>query len=279
MPFFGFYFEPVRCATEALGPTAERQTTASTARAAGTSATTTTEWASFRLLRSRRPPPTPDGTAATSAAREASHAAAREAAAAAAANTTAAEPASAAVDAQASKVAAEARATTAAVAAQAVGLEPAATTELKGKYLALFFGASWCPHCRTFATRLHQVYSQLQHLQDQQQPRFEAVYIPCDRSPVEFAAFAYTMPWLSLPFGDYSALIRRYGVRSLPSVIIIRPDDQVLLSDAVPIINDRDAAQKLQNMFERFGPFESSYDRYKTLFGMQTQPKPSSTKW
>ncbi|CDI82220.1 hypothetical protein, conserved [Eimeria praecox] len=254
MPFFGFYREPIQCATEILGPTAEGRAAAATVSGKATQ-TTATGCKPSCLLRSTRSPPTPDGTVATAAAREAFLAAAREVAAAAAAT----EPASVARHAQASKVAAAtAGRTPAAAAADAVGLEPVPTTELRGKYLALFFGASWCRHCRTFADRLHQVYSQLQHLQEQHQhqqqekphPHFETLYIPCDRSPAEFAAFACTMPWLSLPFGDYTTLIRGYGVRSLPSLVLIRPDGEVLISDAVPIIYDRDAAQKLSSILD-----------------------------
>lgn len=198
MPFFGFYHrEPAICAAAPSGPihhggadAAPAPTREAAARAPAAQATqkkaAVAEWVPLFLLRSGKPPPTPDGSTAMAAARQSSQAAAYEAAAAAveALNTT--------------EDMGNANGSTPAVkaAARAVGLEPVPPAELVGKYIALFFGASWCPHCRDFSARLHQVYSQLKQLQQEQQPPlFETIYIPCDRSPAEFAAFAYTMPW------------------------------------------------------------------------------------
>ncbi|XP_026191321.1 uncharacterized protein LOC113146880 [Cyclospora cayetanensis] len=265
MPFFGFCREPILCTARPSSPTLERRTgeaadvAASKKGVAELSTATATASAAGGgpplLLRSSNPPPlAAEGSAEGAAQFKASHGAAREAAAAAVERfSTAGE---AAVD------------KAVAAAAQAVGLAPAAPTELKGKYIALFFGASWCPHCLTFAAQMRRVYTQLrQQQQNEGQPHlFEAVYVPCDRSPADFAAFACTMPWLSLPYGNHGALIRRFGVRSLPTVVLFTPDDQVLTSNAVPIINDLHAAQKLTSLFQRLGPFDSDANRYERLF-------------
>lgn len=197
MPFFGFYHRgPAICAARPSGPIHDCGAGAPPAPPVEAAARTpaaeeaqkkaaVAEWVPLFLLRSSKPPPTPDGSKAMAAARQSSQAAAYKAAAAAVEANTTADMENANGSTSAAKAA-----------ARAVGLKPVPPAELVGKYIALFFGASWCPHCRDFSARLHQVYSQLKQLQGEQQPPpFETIYIPCDRSPAEFAAFACTMPW------------------------------------------------------------------------------------
>ncbi|PHJ25485.1 thioredoxin family redox-active protein [Cystoisospora suis] len=63
-------------------------------------------------------------------------------------------------------------------------------TSLEGKYVGLFFGAAWCPYCKTFMTSLLNFYNLLHPTN-----MFEVVYVPLDRNMREYKSFVNTMPW------------------------------------------------------------------------------------
>ncbi|PFH32136.1 putative thioredoxin family redox-active protein [Besnoitia besnoiti] len=144
---------------------------------------------------------------------------------------------------------------------RALWLTPAAPV-LDGKYVGIFFGAAWCPSCKTFMSALIRFYNFLQPT-----GMFEVIYVPLDRNIQEYRGFVQAMPWYALPFKHPGELLRRYKVRSLPSLVLVTPDDAVLTGDAVELIKESGSTEKFAQIFQRFSGPVSLGNRFRTLFG------------
>lgn len=106
-------------------------------------------------------------------------------------------------------------------------------TDLKAKKIGLYFSAEWCPPCRQFTPVLLKAYNELK---SRNENSFELIFVSSDRS--ERAMFNYMkkakMPWLAVAYeGRYrDNLARRYGIRSIPSMIIIDQMGNTLSTNA-----------------------------------------------
>lgn len=92
------------------------------------------------------------------------------------------------------------------------------------KMVGLFFGAYWCPPCRTFTPQLLDAYMSIN---GKQPNSIEIVYISSDRDKSAFTDYFETMPWLALPFEDTSrkdSLSEQFDVDGLPQLVILRND-------------------------------------------------------
>eukprot|EP01052_Picozoa_sp_SAG31_P041140 SAG31_NODE_6156_length_2145_cov_2.099218_3_plen_313_part_00 len=72
------------------------------------------------------------------------------------------------------------------------GQSVAGNSALRGKTVALYFSAHWCPPCRGFTPTLVQTYSALK----QQNRDLEVVFISSDRDQAGFNEYLGQMPWL-----------------------------------------------------------------------------------
>ena len=95
------------------------------------------------------------------------------------------------------------------------------TSSLEGKVIGLYFSASWCGPCRAFTP-------QLVEFRDRNDEKFEVVFVSSDRSGEDQQAYMkdYDMEWPAIPFDSplRQELGAKYGIRGIPSLIII--DDQ-----------------------------------------------------
>eukprot|EP00747_Dinoflagellata_sp_TGD_P086402 gnl/TRDRNA2_/TRDRNA2_163275_c0_seq1.p1 gnl/TRDRNA2_/TRDRNA2_163275_c0~~gnl/TRDRNA2_/TRDRNA2_163275_c0_seq1.p1 ORF type:complete len:200 (+),score=31.63 gnl/TRDRNA2_/TRDRNA2_163275_c0_seq1:52-651(+) len=114
---------------------------------------------------------------------------------------------------------------------------------LVGKHVGLLFGANVSP-CWGFVRALSKVYKAVVP-----EYPFEVVYVSADKSFREYNRFVRSMPWLSVPFRDNSALFAKYGVpfdlRGWPTLVVVAPDDKVVFEDACPIVRQCVAESKL----------------------------------
>lgn len=96
---------------------------------------------------------------------------------------------------------------------------------LKGKMVGLYFSAHWCPPCRQFSP-------QLVSFRDANQSDFEIVFVTSDKD--EKAQFEYMkelgMKWPTLKFGSEAInnIKGKYGVQSIPTLIILSPDGETV---------------------------------------------------
>ncbi|KAI6176228.1 Antioxidant, AhpC/TSA family [Aphelenchoides bicaudatus] len=107
-----------------------------------------------------------------------------------------------------------------------------AEEHLKGKVVALYFSAGWCPPCRAFTPKLKAFYEKLAAAGK----NFEVIFISRDRAEEDLKEYYqdHHGKWTYLPFGspqiqDYLA---KYEVKTIPSMKVIKPDGTVIVQDA-----------------------------------------------
>jgi len=97
--------------------------------------------------------------------------------------------------------------------------------ELKGKYVGLYFSASWCGPCRTFTPKLIK-------FREQNEKTFEVVLVGSDGSAKAQANYMkkYNMPWLALKNQSDEAreLSLSLKVEYIPYLIVLDPDGNVV---------------------------------------------------
>ena len=124
---------------------------------------------------------------------------------------------------------------------------PADADALKGKVVALYFSAHWCPPCRFFTPKLAAAYE----MANEDNHRFEVIFVSSDDSAAEQAQYMKEMhgDWLRVPFGEAcSNLKQKYGCfgrkeqprwpsatrrNGIPALVVIGPDGSELEFDGV----------------------------------------------
>lgn len=97
---------------------------------------------------------------------------------------------------------------------------------LDGKYVALYFSASWCPPCRHFTPILTEAYEAWR----KEKKPIEVVLVPFDRTADAAQAYLGKMPWIGLAFDSdrVQQLARQYGVSGIPSLVVLNPRGEVV---------------------------------------------------
>ncbi|NWX71270.1 NXNL1 protein, partial [Alca torda] len=109
---------------------------------------------------------------------------------------------------------------------------------LENKVLLLYFGSGQCPRCRQFAPILKDFFLRLtDEFYVERASQLVLVYVSRDETEEQQSAFLRSMPkrWLAVPFGDAfkRELELRFGVSEVPVVVVLRPDGEVIVSNAV----------------------------------------------
>lgn len=109
-------------------------------------------------------------------------------------------------------------------------------TALEKKVLGLYFSASWCPPCQAFTPNLVSAAEKLR----EQGKNFEILFISNDRNKQQFDEYFNKMnSFLAVPFEDTNkrALLQEtLNIRSLPTLVWVGPDDEVLTRSGVAAI-------------------------------------------
>jgi nucleoredoxin len=99
---------------------------------------------------------------------------------------------------------------------------------LKGKVVAVYFSAHWCPPCRTFTPELVK-------FAHENQAKLAVVFVGCDRTPAQMFAYMKEakMPWGAVPFKPMTdqALIKENDVKAIPTMVIFGKDGKWLRKD------------------------------------------------
>ena len=97
--------------------------------------------------------------------------------------------------------------------------------EVEGKYIGLYFSASWCGPCRSFTPKLIK-------FKEEHNANFEVILIGSDGSAKAQANYMkkYKMPWLALKNQSDGArkLSRTLGVEYIPYLVVLNPDGEVV---------------------------------------------------
>uniref|UniRef100_A0A7E4W513 protein-disulfide reductase n=1 Tax=Panagrellus redivivus TaxID=6233 RepID=A0A7E4W513_PANRE len=122
----------------------------------------------------------------------------------------------------------------------------AATAEdLKGKMVALYFSAHWCPPCREFTPKLKKFYEEAVNA------GLEIVFISWDNTAKDQEAYLNKAHgnWLYIPHGDagIEKLNKKYNMRGVPWLVLLNNDGSKAINDVVDDVEDltvKDALKK-----------------------------------
>ena len=109
-------------------------------------------------------------------------------------------------------------------------------SELENKMVCLYFSKNSDENCQRFNPLLRKTYNELKLMGKD----FEVVLISQDLSETQFREGFRTMPWLALPFKHKACakLVRCYDLRILPTLVILGPNREIVIPNAVGIIED-----------------------------------------
>ncbi|GLU01107.1 hypothetical protein SLE2022_184320 [Rubroshorea leprosula] len=109
-------------------------------------------------------------------------------------------------------------------------------SQLVGKTIGLYFGAHWCPPCRTFTLQLVEAYNELISNGAQS---FEVILVSTDRDQKEFDLNLSSMPWLAIPFEDRTRqdLCRIFNIKAIPELALIGPDGKTITTKGKNMIS------------------------------------------
>ncbi len=111
---------------------------------------------------------------------------------------------------------------------------------VQGKFLGLYFSASWCPPCRHFSPVLCETYNKLKAKRND----FEFIFISSDQDEASFKEYFHKMPFLALPFDkekEKSALGSLFEVEGIPTFVIVDSNGKVVTTDArSAVMGDQD---------------------------------------
>lgn len=92
--------------------------------------------------------------------------------------------------------------------------------KLKGKLVAIYFSAHWCPPCKAFTPKLVA-------FRDKNEAGLEVVFVSYDKSQQEKDKYMQEtqMKWPTVPFQSQSGkdLAKKFSVRGIPTLVVLSP--------------------------------------------------------
>lgn len=140
-----------------------------------------------------------------------------------------------------------------------------ASSELKDKYLMLYFSAFWCPPCRAFTPKLSDAYTKMKALRDD----FELVFISSDKDEDSCYNYFKKMAFCVLPYEHRdvkAALSKKFSVSGIPKLVMLGPVDE---DGERPLINDNARPHIESGDFAEFPFHKKNYGDVESADGLE----------
>jgi nucleoredoxin len=104
------------------------------------------------------------------------------------------------------------------------------------KLIGIYFSMHNCPPCRAFTP----VFAELYKETNESGKVIEVIFLSGDRTQEEYDEYYSEQPWLALPKGDprLATLAKRFDVKGVPRLIVIKPDGTVVDNSAVKKVTE-----------------------------------------
>ena len=109
------------------------------------------------------------------------------------------------------------------------------------KLVMIYFSMHTCPPCLEFTPIFAELYNEF----NASEKTFEVIFFSGDKTDEQYNKYFAEMPWLGLPRGDprIATVAKKFEVRGVPRLIVLKPDGTVVESNAVKkITSDGPAA-------------------------------------
>ena len=104
-------------------------------------------------------------------------------------------------------------------------------SDLSGKYIGLYFSASWCGGCRKFTPIMADLYNKIH-----EDKKWEVIWVTHDKNEPDADAYFKEMPWLRLPWSEVAtrgaSMFKLTKQRFIPSVTMIDADFNIINPEA-----------------------------------------------
>ncbi len=99
------------------------------------------------------------------------------------------------------------------------------------KLIGIYFSMHNCPPCRAFTPVFAELYKEM----NADSKVMEVIFCSGDRTQEEYDKYYEEQPWLALPRGDgrLANLAKKFEVKGVPRLIVIKPDGTVVDNNAV----------------------------------------------
>lgn len=136
-------------------------------------------------------------------------------------------------------------------------------TSLDNKELVLlYFSAMWCGACERGLPAMIEFYEKLPH-------DCEIVYVGSDLNPGEYEMSYHRMPWASLspeerfePGGCSREISEKFEVQSIPTIVIVDRDANVVAPDAKSLVMHANAIDDVPGLMEALKSGDKSWEGY-----------------
>lgn len=108
------------------------------------------------------------------------------------------------------------------------------------KLIGIYFSMHNCPPCRMFTPVFAELFNDI----NQGGKVMDVIFCSGDKTQEEYDEYYGEMPWLALPKGDarLGPIAKKYEVKGVPRLIVIKPDGTVLDQNGVKKITEEGPA-------------------------------------
>ena len=99
------------------------------------------------------------------------------------------------------------------------------------KLVGVYFSMHNCPPCREFTPIFASLYEEI----NASERTIEVVFVSGDKTQEVYNEYYGEMPWIALPFKDarLAGLAKKFEVKGVPRLIILKPDGTVVDNSAI----------------------------------------------